>query len=242
MKIRIDRAEFERVVKAALAVELPKAGDRMGAMIVSHARRRFDDAGDETERWPDLWASNSDAVAHVTKKSTAGESERQRQKTLAEKNVKRVEAQIAKGTISASKAAARRRRAKDRVKRARSIARAGTTDLFRAGGEPMRDTGAARASFTHRVRSESALKVIVEIGSPLDYTAYHQTGFGPTAGPNYIPLTQRARKGWSENLIPGYDYVVLASVTVPRRTMLRITDRNRDEIRQSFAGTLTARD
>ena len=76
----------------------------------------------------------------------------------------------------------------------------------------------------------------IRAGSPQISARYHQEGF-TTRGPNYIPLTNKAKRkppGADPelfDLVQGHDYVMAwQGVTIPARPMVRFTRDNLREI------------
>lgn len=233
MNFRIDHSALKRAAQKAALAEVSRNGKDVGAVIVSQVRQRFDRQGDEQIRWAGLWSNDAAKVAKVTTGVRADEA-RAREVRLAERNLERTESKIKSGEISTSKSGARRRRAKERLRAAKIVERSGTTKLFREGGEPLRSTGSLASSYSFLVtQTSNAIDVVV--GSSDPRASWHHHGF-KTTGRNYIPLTKKAQRGWSESLVPGFDYVVLQGVSVPARPQLRLTQRNISDIRRSAAG------
>lgn len=233
MRVQLDRSAIKRAARDAVLSSVRRNASGVGEVIVSQVQQRFDRGGDEQIRWPGLWASDASRVAKVTGGAQA-DAARAKEVRLAKSNLERTEAKIKAGDIAVSKAGSRRRRARSRLSMAKTVARAGSAPVFRAGGEPLRDVGTLRASYTYAVANRSS-GVEVVIGSPDPRADWHHRGF-KTSGRNYVPLSKRARRGWSKNLVPGYDYVILNGVTVPARPQLRLTRRNVVDIRRSAAG------
>ncbi len=111
-------------------------------------------------------------------------------------------------------------------------------ESYRYGGAPLQDTGALAASFF--IQSKKAGDKVSKsvIASSSFYAPYHQVGFS-TKGPNFIPLTLKAKrlhvKGANpreEGLVQGVDYVIAKhGVTVPARPMIDYLDaQNQKEI------------
>ena len=114
------------------------------------------------------------------------------------------------------------------------MARAGIPEIRRRGGEPLRDTGALYQSVTQRA-TKTPNGAQSEVGSPLMHGLYQQNGI-TTKGPNFIPITARAKDGWNSKLVLGWDYVMAWNgVKVKPRVWMRFTDRNKRDIRESFA-------
>lgn len=118
---------------------------------------------------------------------------------------------------------------------------------YRAGGQPLVDTGQLRASFFSKERTVSRKEAVSVIASSAFYAAWHQDGFH-TQGPNYIPLTLRGRtlhhKGAdpaSEGLVRGKDYLMAwKGVNVPKRPMIDYRDPvNKREIEAAIQSAIT---
>lgn len=110
---------------------------------------------------------------------------------------------------------------------------------YRDGGKPLYDTGALARSIS--ARSEATASGFAVTLRGLGYGEGHETGFR-TAGPNYIPLTQRGARRHAtganpegEELDRGADFIMAwRGVTVPARPWMRPT---KDDMRD-FATTL----
>lgn len=96
---------------------------------------------------------------------------------------------------------------------------------FRAGGQPLRDTGKLAGSLGARAESNGANIKLTMQGRK--YGLYQDRGF-KTRGPNYIPLTMQGRRGHGtgnnpnkEGLEKGRDYMMAwRGVTVPARPFI----------------------
>lgn len=107
---------------------------------------------------------------------------------------------------------------------------------YRAGGQPLRDTGRLLRSLTGKGTSSGANKVTVTLRGE-QYGIYHEKGF-KTSGPNYIPLTKKGKRGHKtgsnpegEGLIRGKDFTMAWNgVTVPKRPFLVPTNEEFAEI------------
>jgi phage gpG-like protein len=235
-RIRLDRRSLRAAIRDQMPAILQAAGDRMGAVLEQQTKRRFDEGGDAEARWAPLWINNSAAVSRVTVGERADRKRSQvarNTRRSAERTKQRAIVARDRGDMPRSKANRMIRRAEAKANRAEEIARLGTTDARREGGEPLRDTGALQASFTN-LATVAGTTLRIEVGSPFPHAEYHHRGFS-TRGPNYIPLTQRAKAGWTDRLIPGYDFVILQGVTVPARPIVRLSARDREELTRSWA-------
>lgn len=234
-RIKISEPVFRNSLRRAAVRKLQAHADAVGDILVEQTKARFRDGGDEETRWPDLWVNNDSAVSSVTTdQSERGEAEAFRRAELrkAEKSLTRA---IAKGDLKAINKAERQRL--DAEKSAST-----GNPAVRRGGKPLRDSGVLMASITKRI-AMTATGAIVRWGSTERYGAYHQSGFS-TSGINYIPLTERGRRKppgvnpTDLGLIRGHDFILLSGVTVPPRPFIRLTDRNRRDIRAAMAGRL----
>lgn len=234
--VTIDVAHAKQVMRDRIPAILAARAEAIGAVVEGQAKERFRNSGDETGAWPDLWVNDPSKVARASgRKELIGD--RALQVRLAERNIERVKARISAGTLKGEDAINAKSRAKRRLNLAKKIsakqAMSKEDAVFRAGGKPLWDTGILVSSITHYTTT-TPNGATVEIGSPLAYGLYHQQGID-TKGPNYIPLTRRARKGWNPKLVPGYDYIVLQKVRVPKRVWMQFTDLNKRDIRETFA-------
>lgn len=222
-RIRIDRAKLKAAIRDLTIKEIRVKLEAIGSTVLGQTQRRFDDRGDEEIRWPDLWVNKPEAVAKFT-------STKEARKKRTDK-VKRTQRAVDK-ILTISDISDRNvvlRKARKKLREAKKLESEGVPDIFRRGGEPLKDTGELQASFA-QVVEPTPRGGRVRIGSPLERAGFHQTGF-TTSGPNYIPLTQRARAGWNPKLIPGHDFVMMGKgVTVPARPMVRLTAQNRKDI------------
>lgn len=133
----------------------------------------------------------------------------------------------------ADKAVVKGRRLSPNQKRLKKIV---VTTSYRAGGQPLLDT---RNHIYNRLNGRSTAKgnrVIVEIRGPM-LAAAHDAGF-ETKGPNFVPLTQKARRTHrngndpkKEGLVENVDYYMAwKGVKVPAREFIKVTPENLQEI------------
>ena len=117
---------------------------------------------------------------------------------------------------------------------------------YRFGGSPLQDTGLLAASWFNKDLEVTDTSVKSRVTSSQFYAVYHQHGFR-TKGPNFIPLTLKARRGHqpganpkTEGLAEGRDYVTAwKGVTVPARPMIDYADPvNKQEIRDTIVFAL----
>lgn len=118
-----------------------------------------------------------------------------------------------------------------------STGKQGKGESYRAGGDPLQDTGPLMASLTAKTEpTERGVKLTLM--SPLKHAQYQQRGF-TTEGPNFIPLTRKAarthRKGQDpkdEGLEEGVDYIMAWNgVTVPQRKIYNMPPEDAAELR-----------
>ena len=114
---------------------------------------------------------------------------------------------------------------------------------YRSGGQPLLDT---RQNIYNRLNASQEVEgrgVTVTVRSSL-VGVFHHFGF-KTKGPNFIPLSLRARrlhlKGndpANEGLVRGVDYIMAwRGVTVPPRPIFRVAPEDMDEIEFQIAYT-----
>lgn len=110
---------------------------------------------------------------------------------------------------------------------------------YRQGGSPLQDTGRLLASLTGRTTPTSTgVRVSLIDGS--GYGVMHQNGF-KTDGPNFIPLTLRARrrhrKGANpedEGLVRGEDFIMAwHGVDVPQRKIFNMPPEDAAELSEA---------
>lgn len=240
--LTIDKAHAETALRQTTREVLIEAAHGVGAVVVGQIVDRFQNSGDEEGTWPDLWVNDPDKLANRTR-FKADVDGRKREVELAEKHAKRVAGMVARGTLTGPRATNLTKRAKRRVKMAKDHARNlpgryGVNPTFRGGdgtreaGKPLLDTGQLRNSIRYEV-IETPRGAIARTGSPEKRLLWHQFGF-KTKGPNYIPITREARKGWRPDLVPDMDYIIARNgVTVPPRPTIRFTVRDVQDIQET---------
>lgn len=229
--IRIDAADARRSLEANMPAILERAAKRVGVIVEGQTKARFDNSGDEEGAWPELWINTQRALDAIRAQQGVGAA---KAKVAAEGRAQvayeRVLDKIDDGKLTGAKAI----QAKRQARRKWRLARTGLPELYRRDGEPLRDSGALYNSIRHTV-SRTKRGASTEIGSPLENGLYQQRGI-KTKGPNYIPLTLKAKKGWSKRLVRGWDYIIAPhGVKVPPRVWMRFTDRDKRDIRETFA-------
>lgn len=229
--IKIDQAAARRTLGDKLPEIMLRAAGRVGAVVKSQAQKRFDDSGDEEGAWPDLWV-NGQGVFNAMKAQRGERADKAQRAAEGRAQVayERVLDKIDAGKLTGVKAIQAKRRARAKWR----MARAGIPEIHRRGGEPLRDTGALYQSIRQEsVKTPNGAQAVV--GSPLAHGLYQQNGI-KTKGPNFIPITARAKNGWNAKLVPGWDYVMAWNgVKVPPRVWMRFTNRNKRDIRETFA-------
>lgn len=222
-RIRINRSDLKAKLRELVVDEIREKLDPIGITVVGQIERRFDERGDEEIRWAELWVNKPAAVSKFTanKKATKKRTDRVKRAQRAVDKIEQISDISDRNVVL--------RKARRKLREAKQAKDEGVPNLFRKGGKALSDTGALKASFSH-VTNNTPKGGIVQIGSPLDRAGFHQSGF-TTSGPNYVPLTSRARKGWNPKLIRGHDFIMFAKgVTVPARPMVRLTNQNRKDI------------
>ena len=97
---------------------------------------------------------------------------------------------------------------------------------YRAGGQPLRDTGNLVRSLGARAQRSGETQLEIVLTGPL-YAIFHELGF-ETEGPNYIPLTRKGVRSHAtganpnaEGLTQGKDFIMAWNgVKVPARPFL----------------------
>ena len=107
---------------------------------------------------------------------------------------------------------------------------------YRAGGQPLRDTGNLVRNIGARAEYAGETKVEIILTGPL-YAIFHELGF-ETSGPNYIPMSKKGKRQHatgnnpdSEGLTEGKDYIMAWNgVEVPARPFLVPTTKEWSDI------------
>jgi phage gpG-like protein len=115
-----------------------------------------------------------------------------------------------------------------------------TGESYRAGGQPLRDTGNLQRSITAKAALVGPTRVEVTLAGAL-YGIFHELGFS-TSGPNFIPLTRKGkrehatgRNPYAEGLTRGKDFIMAWNgVEVQKRPFLVPTNTEWAEIGRSI--------
>lgn len=141
---------------------------------------------------------------------------------------------------------------------------------FRAGGTPLRDTGALYSTLDHEATNVPGGRRWA-LTTPMKHALMQQAGYS-TKGPNFIPLTKKARRNWTKlkplkkayqeairrkdyvgarrveeqldaaGLIEGTTYIMAwKGVTVPARPIFNLPPEDRAEIRATVRRSLKRR-
>ncbi len=121
----------------------------------------------------------------------------------------------------------------------------GVPGHYRSGGKPLLDTRNTIYNRLHGKTQVEGRKARFILRGPL-VAIYHNSGF-ETKGPNFIPLTRKARREHvpgadpaSEKLVEGKDYIMAwAGVKVPRRRFFdAISDPLRERVREAVVAAI----
>lgn len=115
-----------------------------------------------------------------------------------------------------------------------------TGKSYRAGGQPLRDTGNLQRSITAKAALVGPTRVQVTLAGAL-YGIFHEMGFR-TGGPNFIPLTRKGKREHAtgrnpnaEGLTRGKDFIMAWNgVEVQKRPFLVPTNTEWAEIARSI--------
>jgi len=115
---------------------------------------------------------------------------------------------------------------------------------YRSGGNPLQDNGQLMAGLHGEVVSSSD-KFTMSLKDGAGYGVYHQYGY-KTEGPNFIPLTLKARrihqKGndpAEEGLVEGKDYFMAWNgVTVPQRKIFNLPPEDVQELKRAIGDAI----
>lgn len=233
--LNINPDDLARIAEEALLVRVMEAANRAGQLIVNQIKMRFVESGDETGRWKALWADGDGPRRMAFEQRTwEGDQSTRREYDLATKHLERVRKKKQSGAGNWSRDLDR---AVARLDEARLAHYTGSTS-YRAGGKPLDETGHSKNSFGHSARPDGA-GAVVDVTTTEPFLRYHDAGFR-TKGPNFIPLTKRAKDAKADSpgsrpdalgLIPGVDYVMAwRGVSVPSRPMFHFTPANSQQI------------
>lgn len=221
ISIRIDSRQVRGVMDRFRARFERIAAAKVSLRQEEQVAAAFANEGQPSSKWPRLWADTF--VGNIAQK-------KQEKLTKARLGVEKA---LAKNAPNLQKAS-------DRYAKAATQAVAATS--YRKGGKVLQDNGHLAGSW-HRIRPVFAFgHVICRIRSSEFYAQYHQDGFN-TDGPNFIPLTLRARRNHTlgnnpldEGLEEGVDYIIAwGGVSVPARPMIDYSDPvNLAQIKQDF--------
>jgi len=114
-----------------------------------------------------------------------------------------------------------------------ALALATAAESYRKGGQPLRDNGHLMGSFFTKYAFvfEAQGDALIVVASSAPYAAWQHSGF-KTKGPNFIPLTLKARRchqlhqnPFLEGLEEGVDYIMAwGGVDVPARPIIDYAD------------------
>lgn len=210
MRVAFDGLKRDVLMRVAKAVQVEQLGQ---------VAQAFRDEGQPGDPWPKLWADTF--VGKVPWKAQGA----------------LINAQSAffKATNSKKPDAARIAKAMSRVEKARAKAIPATS--YRKGGKILQDNGWLKASFFPSLIDVEGDKATSRIFSSMFYALWHQKGF-KTKGPNFIPLTLKARRMHKlganpkdEGLEEGVDYVMKwRGVKVPQRKMIDYANATNKEL------------
>ena len=212
-------------LQAAMAKRLERAANDVNVTQLEQVANAFRNGGQPGKKWKRLWADTF--VGKISlglwgkfiKAMGAYNVAKEAKKPNAEKIVR---------------ALARMQKAEGNMKPATS---------YRKDGQVLVDDGNLKKSFYRKNVTASGNKATSTIYSTLPLAAWHQEGFH-TNGPNFIPLTLKARREHQrkadpkeEGLEEGVDYIMAwAGVHIPDRPMIDYDDPvNQQQIKDTVA-------
>jgi hypothetical protein len=235
--VKIDNVP--RVIKARLGKILRKATADIRAMQLEQIASAFKNGGQPSAKWKPLWADTFKGNIAQKHLQELGEAH-----TGLFKSINAFKKASNKKALSAI-----RRIGKSEKRLAQSSALAVAAESYRKGGKPLRDIGFLMTSFFTKYAFvfEAEGAAIIVVASNAIYAGWQHSGF-KTKGPNFIPLTRKARRHHvlhhnptAEGLEQGVDYIMAwKGVDVPARPIIDYADPvNRkqigDVIRRSIA-------
>lgn len=218
MAIKITMTNTAVAMRSVEGKILRRAADELRVVQKEQVASAFRNSGQPGEKWKPLWADKF--VGNVSVK-TLGKLGKAHGRLVRLLN---------RDTFTPSQITAVIK-AKSKVDDLKAKATRATS--YRKGGKPLQDTGRLAASFFtkyHFVFESEGVALIVLASS--DFTAqWHQRGFS-TRGPNFIPLTMKAKREHvrganpkHEGLELGVDYIMAwKGVKIPARPMIDYAD------------------
>lgn len=216
----------------------------LGVIQLQQIADAFKRSGQPSKKWPKLWADDyvgavpqsrldklNQARAKILTAMTKLSAAQEKKKDLDRKSI--LDPLMSKRRRLATRQISRafRELTKAQKLEKRAFERAAPAESYRKDGQPLRDTGALKASFFLHSQNATPTELMSTVASPFPHAVYQHTGF-KTNGPNFIPLTRKAarmhRPGAdprSEGLEPEVDYVMAWSgVHVPARPIIDYAD------------------
>ena len=220
--VKIDGVK--RVMQARLGQILRKATADLRAVQLEQIAAAFKNGGQPSAKWKPLWADTfKGAIAekHLLAQGKAAMGIAKGRSQLAKAlNAKQFDAAVKK--IGSHE---------ERFKKASALAVA--AESYRKGGKPLRDNGFLMASFFTKYAFvfEEAGTALIVVASAAIYAGWQHSGF-KTKGPNFIPLSLKARRHHvlhqnpnAEGLEQGVDYIMAwKGVDVPARPIIDYAD------------------
>ncbi len=219
----INIGNVKGVLRGAMGRILRNATGDLRVVQIEQWDNAFKNSGQPSAKWKPLWANTfKGSVSHDNKQGILTATNRlatARSRVLTAKQGQ------------AEKALKKQDKAKSDLVKA--IEKAKPSESYRKGGKPLRDNGFLMASrFTkYAFVFEGESTTIIVIASNAIYAGWQHSGF-KTKGPNFIPLTLKARRRhvlhqnpFLEGLEYGVDYIMAwHGVDVPARPIIDYAD------------------
>jgi phage gpG-like protein len=198
------------------------------AVQLEQIANAFRDRGQPGAKWKPLWADKFQGKTKQSALDAAAKASAAYAKAL-DKTKKTIKGSEAIRNLKKRQNDLQLKKSQDRVNNAAEKLNPSTS--YRKGGSPLRDTGALMGSFFTKYAFVFGSDALVVVASSNPVAPWHQKGF-KTKGPNFIPLTRKAKRDHSlgvnpewEGLVQGVDYIMAwQGVDVPSRPMIDYAD------------------
>ncbi len=237
--LQLKPADIARFTNSIAEKQMRKTAKAVSVLQLELVAEAFDRQGQPSKPWPKMWADKHTFEIPAKRKGIAEKAMISAAK--AEAAFDRVNRELFPKESRIAAAQAKLDKARANLKNKLDAAQPATS--YRRGGERLRDNGQLAKSFFKKSQTVEGKDLTCVVASSAFYAVYHQNGF-KTTGPNFIPLTIKARrthvKGNDpklEGLEEGVDYIMAwKGVTVPESPMIDYAD---PIVKQKINATIT---